>query len=78
MTYYLRLETLDDDGCIIDIELVDIYTADSIEECLRDTGWGGFDAKENEQYCIEENIGGLCEPIYYYPFNTGLFVKVSY
>lgn len=77
MIYYLRLETLDDDGFIIDTELVDVYTAGSIEDCLRDTEWEVSDAKENEQYCIEESIGGYYEPIYYYPFNTGLLVKAS-
>lgn len=68
-TYYLYLETVETKPPFnfIDIEVVDIAYAESLEDCLRENNWTGDDAKRNEQYCImEEHSEGY--KISYYPF----------
>lgn len=74
--YYLRLETVDNKTLdVIDSELVDVYSANSITECLNETGWRGADTKENEQYCIDEEDEDGCEIGWYYPFGEAKIIE---
>ena len=75
--YYLYCETVDKDGDVCEKELIDIVCAESYEECMRESCWTGYDADDNEQYCIEEedeydNILGC-----YYPFGKASPQKYS-
>ena len=74
--YYLCLETVDNKTLdIIDSELVDVHNAYSITECLNETGWRGADAKENEQYYIDEEDEDGCEIGGYYPFGEAKIIE---
>ena len=68
--YYLYLETVENEKPfdIIYRELIDIYNAENIEDCLKETGWQGLDAESNEQYCIDEKDEDCFDLGYYYPF----------
>lgn len=74
--YYLYCETIDDKNLdVIDSEFVDIYSANSITECLNETGWRGEDAEENEQYCIVERDEDGWEIGAYYPFGEAKIIE---
>ena len=67
--YLLYLETVRDKHPfdIIEREFVDVYNAESITDCLRETDWSGEDTESNEQHCITEEYSDGYE-IEYYPF----------
>lgn len=66
-TYYLYLETVETKPPFnfIDIEVVDIAQAESLEDCLRENNWMGDDAKRNEQYRIMEEYSDGYKVDYY-------------
>ena len=75
--YYLYVETVEDEAPhdVIERELVDIYEAESITDCLKETDWQGSDAELNEQYCIDEECSDGYDVGYYYPFGEAKIIE---
>ena len=73
--YILHLETVDNNGEINSSCFIESIDAESLEDCLKKAEWDGFDAEEDEQYCISEEDEEYGDRVYYYPFGKAKILE---